>query len=55
MPLDDDSTQLVSLLCDRHEEFVLASNHAKAYLYFAMQYRLGYAHMRSLLRDRKRD
>jgi len=53
MPLDDDSTQLASLLCDTHDEFVLASNHAKAYLYFAMQYRLGYAHMRRLLRDCK--
>ena len=54
MPLDDDSTQLVSLLCDTHDEFVLASNHARAYLYFAMQYLLGYDQMRRLLRDGKR-
>lgn len=55
LPLDDESEALIQLLCDTHDQYVLASNHAKAYLYFAMQTQLGYEHMRHLLRDAKTD
>ena len=48
-PVDDESDGLIDLLLDADPKFRLASNHAKAYLYFAMQYLLGFGEMRHLL------